>query len=100
MQISYHFVLTKIGNLQNLKKKKKKKLFSIPAGIVGTWPVRLVFKSVLNVDVSISVYISVRYILVGTVVNGTVLTTLLMTQLISLFRDYPPHFLFLFLTFY
>ena len=63
MQISYHFALTKIQKLQNLKKKKKK-LFSIPAGIVGTWPVRLVFKPVRNVDVSISVY------------TGTVLTTL------------------------
>ena len=34
MQISYHFVLTKIQKLQNLKKKKK--LFSVPAGTPGT----------------------------------------------------------------
>ena len=35
MQISYHFFLTKIRKLQNLKKKKKK-LFSVPAGTPDT----------------------------------------------------------------
>ena len=35
IQISYQFVLTKIQKLQNLKKKKKK-LFSVPAGTPGT----------------------------------------------------------------
>ena len=36
MQISYHFALTKIQKLQNLKKKKKNKqtnFFSVLAGI-------------------------------------------------------------------
>ena len=41
MQISYHFVLTKIQKLQNLKKKKKKKkLFSVPVDIARNCPVR------------------------------------------------------------
>ena len=35
IQISYHFVITKIQKLQNLKKKKKK-LFSVPPGTPGT----------------------------------------------------------------
>ena len=51
IQISYHSILTKIQKLQNLKKKKK--LFSVPAGtpgtgrycpkLAGTRPVRPVF---------------------------------------------------------
>ena len=67
MQISYHFALTKIQKLQNLKKKKK--TFSCTGrdcpklvGMASTWPVRLVFKPVQNVDVSIPVYISVRLV--------------------------------------
>ena len=49
MQISYHFVLTKIQKLQNLKKKKKKKkIFYVPAGIARNWPVRPVFFPVRN----------------------------------------------------
>ena len=34
MQISYHSVITKIQKLQNFKKKKKH--FSVPAGMPGT----------------------------------------------------------------
>ena len=34
IQISYHFVITKIQKLQNLKKKKK--IFYVPAGTPGT----------------------------------------------------------------
>ena len=61
MQISYHFALTKIQKLQNLKKKKKKTFFFVPAGTPGTglycpklagtpgtWPVRPVFFPVRN----------------------------------------------------
>ena len=72
MQISYHFALTKIQKLQNLKKKKK--LFFVSAGTPGTgqycpkladmastWPVWPVLKPVRNVDVSIPAYIPVRY---------------------------------------
>ena len=36
MQISYHSALAKIQKLQNLKKKKQKKLFSVPAGTPGS----------------------------------------------------------------
>ena len=94
IQISYHSALTKIQKLQNLKKKKKK-LFSVPAGtpdtgwycpklasMTGTWLVWPVFKPVRNVDVSISVYILVLYILAGTVGTDTVLTTLPYTSYI------------------
>ena len=61
MQISYHFVLTKIQKLQNLKKKKKKNFFlyrpvrSVPAGITRNWPVRPirpVFLPVRNIEVN------------------------------------------------
>ena len=38
MQISYYSALTKTQKLQNLKKKKKK-LFSVSAGIARNWPV-------------------------------------------------------------
>ena len=38
IQISYHSILTKIQKLQNLKKKKK--LFSVPAGIARNWPIQ------------------------------------------------------------
>ena len=79
MQISYHSALTKIQKLQNLKKKKKlytgrycRKL----AGMASTW---LVFKLVQNVDVSIPVYIPIRYIPVGMAGTDTVLTTLVET---------------------
>ena len=95
MQISYHSALTKIQKLQNLKKKKKKKLFFVSAstpntswyypklaGMTGTWLVWPVFKPVRNVDVSISVYILVLYILAGTVGTDTVLTTLPYTSYI------------------
>ena len=77
MQISYHSTLTKIQKLQNLKKKIKKnctgRYFPKLAGMAGTWLVRLVFKPVQNVNVSIPVYIPIWYIPVGT---STVLTTL------------------------
>ena len=62
MQISYHSALTKIQKLQNLEKKKKKH-FSVP---------------VWNVDVSIPVYIPIRYIPADTAGTGTVLTSLLL----------------------
>ena len=58
MQISYHSALTKIQKLKNLNKIKKKKHFSVPTGIARNWPV---FKPVRNVDVSIPVYIPIRY---------------------------------------
>ena len=35
MHISYHFVLTKIKKLQNLKKKKKKKLYWLVLPEIG-----------------------------------------------------------------
>ena len=35
IQVSYHFILKKIQKLQNFIKKKKK-LFSVPAGTPGT----------------------------------------------------------------
>ena len=77
IQISYHSTLTKIQKLQNLKKKKTH--FSVLVDMPDTgrnWPVRLVFKPVWNIDVSIPVYILVRYIPAGTAGTGTVLTTL------------------------
>ena len=68
MQISYHSTLIKIQKLQNLKKKK---LFSVLAGMpdtgqycpklanmASTWPV---LNPVRNVDISIPAYIPVRY---------------------------------------
>ena len=70
MQISYHFSLTKIQKLQNLKKKKK----IVPTGIARNWPVQLVFKPVQNVNVLIPVYI-----LASTASTSTVLTTLVLT---------------------
>ena len=45
MQIRYHYVLTKIQKLQNFKKKK---LFSVSAGIAQNWPIRPVFFLVRN----------------------------------------------------
>ena len=60
MQISYHFALTKIQRLQNLKNNnnKKKTFFlyrpvcPIPVGIVRNWPVRPVFFPVRNMGVN------------------------------------------------
>ena len=66
MQISYHFALTKIQKLQNLKNNNKKKnFFSVPVGTpgtsrycpkligtVGTRPVQLVFFWVRNKGVN------------------------------------------------
>ena len=92
MQISYHSALIKIQKLQNLKKNKNK-LFSVlidtPStcrycpkltSMAGTWPVRLVFKPVQNVNVLISVHIPVRYILASMAGTSTVLTTLVLTR--------------------
>ena len=63
MQISYHSALTKIQKLQNFKKKKKK-LFFVPAGIARNWPVRPVFFPVRNRGViHTSLLGTVRYIL-------------------------------------
>ena len=45
--------------------------------MVGTWPV---FKLVQNVGISISVYIMIRYILIGIASTGMVSTTLLETS--------------------
>ena len=63
MQVSYHFVLTKIQKLRNLKKKKN--FFPVPAGTPGTGrycpvlagtvgmrPVQPVFLPVWNVGVN------------------------------------------------
>ena len=74
MQISYYSALTKIQKLQNFKKKKKN---SIPTGIARNWSIRLVFKPVRNVDISISIYILVWYILAGMAGTDMVLTTLI-----------------------
>ena len=67
--------------LQNFKKKKKKKLFFfVPSGIAWNqpvWPIRLVFKPVRNVGISIPVYVPVQYIPTCT---GTVSTTLLIVS--------------------
>ena len=43
--------------------------------MVGTWPVRLVFEPVRNVDISILVYI-----LAGMAGTSTILTTLIITE--------------------
>ena len=45
--------------------------------MVGIWPV---FKLVRNVGISISVYIMIRYILIGIASTGMVSTTLLETS--------------------
>ena len=81
MQISYHFALTKIQKLQNLKNNNNnnKKLFSVPIGTPGiarNWPVWPIFKPVRNVDVSIPLYIPVRYIPAYTAGTDTILTSL------------------------
>ena len=74
IQISYHSILTKIQKLQNFKKKKK--LFSVPAGIARNWLVRLVFFPLRNKGVEHT------GLLAGTVYSshtgryGTELTTL------------------------
>ena len=68
MQISYYSALTKIQKLQNFKKKKKKKniflywlVHSKLAGMLGTWPIHPVFKSVRNFGISIPVQVRVQY---------------------------------------
>ena len=76
MQISYHSTLTKIQKLKNLKIKNKNKNYAL-ASIARNWPVWPVFKPVQNIDVSIPVYILVRYIPADTAGTSTVLTTLL-----------------------
>ena len=53
--------------------------------MASTWPVRLVFKPVRNVDISIPVYITVRYILAGT---GMVLTSLLQRRIYLETREF------------
>ena len=99
IQISYHFVLTKIQKLQNLKKKKKKKkkFFPVPAGtpgtgrycpklagMAGTRPVRPVFFPVRNRGVECT------GLLAGMVYSGrygrygTVLTSMLRGPVIFL----------------
>ena len=80
MQISYHFA-NKNSKITKLKKKKKNffctgRYCSKLAGMADTWPVRLVFKPVRNVDVLIPIYILVRYIPAGTASTSTILTTL------------------------
>ena len=74
MQISYHSTLTKIQKLQ----KKKKKLFSVPAGIARNRLVWPVFKPVQNVGISISLFVLVRYRPAGIAGTGTVSTALLL----------------------
>ena len=77
MQISYHFALTIIQNLQNLNIKKGFFLYR-PVHPIQTgntrnrlvWPV---FKSVQNEGVSILVYIPVRYIPAGISMVSTTL---------------------------
>ena len=56
-------------NSKITKLKKKKNLFSVPAGIAPNWPVR-------NVGVSILVYVPIWYIPASTIGTDTVLTTL------------------------
>ena len=80
MQISYHFALTKIQKLQNLKNNnnEKKNFFSVPAGIAQNWPIRPVFFPVQNKGVNRT------GLLAGTVYTdrtgryGTVLTPLVL----------------------
>ena len=81
MQTSDYFY-KKNQKLQNFKKKKKKKklFFLVPADIARkrpVWPIRLVFKPVRNVGISIPVYVPVWYIPTRT---GTVSTTLLIVS--------------------
>ena len=78
IQISYHFVLTKIQKLQNLKTKKNFFLYRpvrpVSAGIARNWPVRPVFFPVRNRGVECT------GLLAGTVYSGrygTELITLL-----------------------
>ena len=71
IQVSYHYILTKITKL-----KKEKKNF-VPVDIARNWSVQPVFKPVRNVDVSIPVYVLVRYIPASTTSTGTVSTTLI-----------------------
>ena len=67
MQINYHLVLTKIQKLQNWKKKKNTYFYTIlyrpkhpkSLDMVDTRPI---FKPIRNVDVSLLVHVSVRYI--------------------------------------
>ena len=59
--------------------------------LAGTWPVRPVFKPVRNVDVSIPVYIPVRYIPADTTGTSTVLTTLVRTTEVSTKEDQFYH---------
>ena len=57
MQVSYHFALTKIQKLQN--QTKKFFFFWVPASIARNRPVWPVFKLVINISISIQVYILV-----------------------------------------
>ena len=59
MQISYHFALTKIQKLQNLKNNNNKFFFSIPAGMPGTGQYFFRYKTG---GLIVSVCLSVRYI--------------------------------------
>ena len=92
MKISYHYALTKIQKLQNFKKKKKKIVLVGTPGTDRYCPIWLVFKPVRNVDVSIPVYIPVRYILAGTAGTGTVLS-LLTTLVKTRFTDNELYFI-------
>ena len=104
IQISYHSILTKIQNLQNLKNKNKNKNFflyrpvrPVPAGIARNWPVWPVFFPVQNKGVE-------RIgLLAGTVYSGrtdqygTKLTTLIFIQLHYYVRFFLLEILFLML---
>ena len=86
MQISYHSALTKI-------QKKKKNFFLyqllrlVLAGIARNWPI---FKPEQNVDVSISVFVPVRYIPID-----MVLTTLIISLFLFFCWTYSTvHFFF------
>ena len=78
MQIKLPFFPYKNSKITKLKKKKKK-LLSVPVGNAQNQPIWLVFKPVRNIDISILVYVSVRYIPTNT---GTVLTTLIWTHIL------------------
>ena len=69
MQINYHFALTKIQKLQNLKKKKKT-FFFVPAGIAEIGQYSRYFFRYETGGLYVPVCLSVRYI--PTVPTGTV----------------------------
>ena len=72
------------SKITKLKKNKNKKVFFCTdqycpklASMDGKWPVRLIFKLIQNVGISIPIYVPIRYILAST---DMVSTTLIFTS--------------------